>query len=137
MGTVVMQSPDGAFVPKGGKFLNSIFDEWVRRDIGKMFVQIFDVMLSAWATGHSPLCVFSPPAATLWLSNMMDHCTVVTITFILNTGLVLFSIIGSLSRQGTTTAFGDAKQSTLPTQCKECDYLFACHGECPAPLCYH
>ncbi len=43
-----------------GKFLCAIFDEWVRRDVGRIFVQMFDVTLESWVGAPSSLCVFNP-----------------------------------------------------------------------------
>ncbi len=47
-----------------GRFLISVFDEWVRRDVGRMFVQIFDVALAAWMGMPPGICAFSERCGT-------------------------------------------------------------------------
>jgi len=78
---------DRSIKPKQyGKFLSAIFDEWIKTDVGRVYVQIFDVALGAWVGQPPSLCIFAPtcassppPAATPWLSNIPGICILVTI----------------------------------------------------------
>jgi uncharacterized protein len=116
-----------------GKFLSTIYDDWVRNDIGKHYVQIFDVTLANWI-GESPgLCVFSE---TCGLSAVIEHngdvysCDhfVYRENFL---GNIQNHSLGQLINSEKQFKFGLDKRDSLPTYCKNCDYRFACHGECP------
>jgi uncharacterized protein len=116
-----------------GRFLSAIFDEWVRRDVGQVFVQTFDVALGAWMGEPPGLCVFSPTCgAALALEHngdlyACDHYVEPRCLLgnILQTPLV--ELVGSVAQR----SFGDAKQAALPALCRACPYLFACNGGCP------
>jgi uncharacterized protein len=116
-----------------GEFLSAIFDEWVRRDVGEMFVQFFDGVLAAYLRGHSSLCVLRPTCGDgLALEHngdvySCDHF--VDPPHLL--GNILETPVGELARSPKQLEFGEAKQTTLPGQCRKCAYLFACNGECP------
>jgi uncharacterized protein len=116
-----------------GRFLNAIFDEWLRRDVGEMFVQTFDGVLAAWVQGMSSLCIFRPTcgeALALEHTGDLYSCDhFVDRRYLL--GNVLETPAGDLARSERQRAFGQAKQDTLPSFCRACDFLFACHGECP------
>ncbi len=116
-----------------GRFLIEIFDEWVRRDVGEMFVQTFDGVLAAWVRGHSTLCIFRPSCGE---SGALEHngdlysCDhFVEPAYLLGniTETPLVELVASEQQR----AFGAAKSEALPRYCRECEYLFACHGECP------
>lgn len=116
-----------------GRFMNAIFDEWVRRDVGTMFVQFFDGVLAAYVRGYSSLCVLQPTCgAGVALEHngdlySCDHF--VDPAHLL--GNILETPLGELARSARQRAFGRAKQETLPAYCRACPYLFACNGECP------
>lgn len=116
-----------------GAFLNAIFDEWVRRDVGRVFVQIFDVALNAWAGERPGLCIFEE---TCGLALAMEHngdlysCDhyVEPRHLIGNLKeLPLIDIVNSENQQ----AFGLAKRDDLPRYCRECEVRFVCNGGCP------
>lgn len=116
-----------------GKFLIEIFDEWVCRDVGYMFIQFFDSVLESYVFGHSSLCVFQP---TCGLGIALEHngdvyaCDhYVEPDYLL--GNIMSTTIDKLVTSEKQRQFGQAKSSTLPTCCKECEYLFTCYGECP------
>jgi uncharacterized protein len=115
-----------------GRFLIAIFDEWVRRDVGKVFVQTFDVALGSWIGRHS-LCIFSPTcgrALALEHNGDLYSCDhYVEPEYLL--GNILQEPMERLVASEKQTAFGQAKLDTLPKYCRECDVRFACHGECP------
>ena len=116
-----------------GYFLSAIFDEWVRKDVGKIFVEIFDCTLANWM-GISPgICAYSKECGHAGvmehngdvyscdhfvfpeykLGNIRDHA-------------LIDMLYGEQQQE-----FSRLKHSSLPRQCKECDMEFACHGECP------
>jgi uncharacterized protein len=116
-----------------GDFLIALFDEWVKADVGTYFIQLFDSTLANWAgvqpgvcsltetCGHAAVMEFNGDVYSCdhfvfpeyRLGNIYDHTLVE----------MMFS-----ERQ---SQFGEAKKSSLPKQCRQCEYLFACHGECP------
>ena len=116
-----------------GSFLNAIFDEWVRRDVGEMFVQTFDGVLAAYVRGTSSLCIFQPTCgagAALEHNGDLYSCDhFVDPRYLL--GNIMEKPMGELMRSEPQRAFGRAKQETLPAYCRACEYLFACNGECP------
>jgi len=116
-----------------GSFLNAIFDEWVLHDVGEMFVQTFDGVLAAYLRGYSSLCIFRPTCGdgvALAHNGDVYSCDhFVDPEYLL--GNVLETPIGELVRSDRQRAFGSAKQESLPAYCRQCEYLFACNGECP------
>ncbi|MDH4139271.1 MAG: anaerobic sulfatase maturase [Coriobacteriia bacterium] len=116
-----------------GRFMSEIFDEWIRRDVGEMFVQFFDGVLAAYLFGQSSLCVLQPTCGegvVLEHTGDLYSCDhFVDAEHLL--GNIMESDIGTLVRSEKQRAFGMAKRETLPAYCLECEYLFACHGECP------
>jgi uncharacterized protein len=116
-----------------GQFLNTIFDEWVRRDVGRVFVQMFDVALAAWLGEPSGLCIFDE---TCGLGLAMEHngdiysCDhfVEPRHHLGNMQIIpLAELVGSAKQHH----FGLAKRETLPRYCRECPVRFACNGGCP------
>lgn len=116
-----------------GQFLITIFDEWIQRDVGKIFVQQFDAALANWAGAPAGVCIFSENCGrALAIEHngdiySCDHYVYPRYRLgnLMNTSLV--GMVDSPQQQ----AFGLAKSSTLPRYCRECPVRFACHGECP------
>ena len=125
---------DFSVTPKQwGNFLCTIFDEWVKRDVGKMFVELFDCTLANWAGVTPGICIFAKECGHAGvmefngdvyscdhfvfpeyrLGNIRDHT-------------LIEMLYGEQQR-----AFSTLKHRSLPQQCQECRYEFACHGECP------
>lgn len=116
-----------------GRFLIEVFEEWVRRDVGTVYVQMFDVALGNWVGAPPSLCVH---AETCGLALALEHtgdlysCDHfvepahrlgnITMTHMLD-------LVGSEQQ----LRFGQDKRDTLPRYCRECDVRFACHGGCP------
>jgi uncharacterized protein len=116
-----------------GDFLCQLFDEWVRKDVGRYFVQIFDVAMESWMGLPQSVCIYRPTcgdAAVIEhngdlyscdhyvdpenrLGNIMEH--------------PLASLMGSEQQR----RFGKDKAETLPQYCRSCEVRFACNGECP------
>jgi uncharacterized protein len=115
-----------------GRFLIAIFDEWVRRDVGKVFVQTFDVALGSWLGQHN-LCIFSPTcgnAVALEHNGDLYSCDhYVEPDYLL--GNIRDTPMGELVASPKQRAFGQHKLDSLPRYCRECEVLFACYGECP------
>ena len=116
-----------------GEFLVAIFDEWVRHDVGKTFVQLFDVALGIWMGLPSGLCLFRPTCGDgVALEHNGDVFSCDHFVYPeYRIGNVLNASLGDLVRGPRQRAFGDAKASTLPAYCRNCDVQFACNGECP------
>jgi uncharacterized protein len=116
-----------------GLFLSEIFDEWVRRDVGFMFIPFFDAVLASYAYGESTLCVLRPTcgdALALEHNGDLYSCDhYVDPVFLL--GNILEAPVGELLFSERQRAFGQAKSASLPGECRECRFLFTCHGECP------
>jgi len=115
-----------------GRFLNAIFDEWVRRDVGKVFVQMFDVALGSWVGQHN-LCVFSPTcgnALVLEHNGDLYSCDhFVEPDYLL--GNIQETHMIELIASDRQRQFGKHKLESLPHYCQECEVRFACHGGCP------
>jgi uncharacterized protein len=115
-----------------GRFLVAIFDEWVRRDVGKVFVQTFDVALGSWLGQHN-LCIFSPTcgsAVALEHNGDLYSCDhYVEPEYRL--GNIRETPMDALVSSTKQRAFGQHKLDSLPKYCRECSVLFACYGECP------
>lgn len=115
-----------------GRFLIEIFDEWVRRDVGEVFVQSFDAALANWL-GRPSTCIFSPEcgdAVALEHNGDLYSCDhYVEPAYRL--GNINETDLRQLVDSPTQRQFGEAKLNSLPRQCRECDVLFACYGECP------
>ncbi len=116
-----------------GRFLVAVFDEWVRRDVGKMFIQLFDASLASWFRGTSPLCIFRPTCGdgvALEHNGDLYSCDhFVEPRHLL--GNIMENPLGSMVRSPQQRHFGQEKQDSLPKYCRECEVKFACNGECP------
>ena len=116
-----------------GRFLTEVFDEWVRRDVGEVFVQTFDAALASWYGTEPALCVFAETcgnALALEHNGDLYSCDhFVDPDHLL--GNIMTTHMVELVAAPAQRAFGTAKRDTLPTQCRECPVLFACRGECP------
>lgn len=116
-----------------GNFLCAIFDEWVRKDVGKIFVEVFDCTLANWM-GISPgICAYSKECGH---AGVMEHngdvysCDHFVFPEYKLGNIRDHSLIDMLYGE-QQQEFSRLKHSSLPRQCKECDMEFACHGECP------
>jgi len=116
-----------------GNFLCAIFDEWVRNDVGQIFVQLFDVALGNWMGLGSSLCVFAEKCgAALVIEHngdlySCDHYVYPKYRL----GNIMNQSLGEMVRSAQQTKFGNDKLDALPRYCRECEVRFACNGECP------
>lgn len=116
-----------------GNFLCAIFDEWVHRDVGEMFVQLFEATLACW-TGVPPgICSLGPVcghAAAMEHNGDLYSCD----HFVFPShrlGNIRHTTLTEMMYGPQQTQFGNAKRAMLPRQCRECRWLFTCNGECP------
>lgn len=117
---------------KFGEFLIAIFDEWVRRDVGKIYVTTFDIALGSWLGQHNA-CIVSP---TCGRSLVLEHNgDVYSCDHYVEPdhriGNIRNATLEALVNSEKQRRFGQSKYDTLPRYCRECPVLFACYGECP------
>ena len=116
-----------------GKFLATVFDEWVRHDVGQVFVQTFDVALESWAGVPQSLCVFSPKCGqALVVEHNGDLYSCDHFVYPENKlGNIVERPMHGMLHSPQQKAFGNAKETALVSDCLQCDVRFACNGECP------
>ena len=116
-----------------GNFLVEIFQEWVRHDVGWIFVQVFETALSNWMGLGSTLCIFAETCGrALALEHngdvySCDHYVYPSYKL----GNLLDQEISVLADLPSQQSFGNAKRDSLPDYCRQCEVRFACNGECP------
>lgn len=116
-----------------GRFLTTIFDEWIQRDVGKTFILNFDGALAGWLGIAGTLCIFGP---TCGLGLVLEHngdlysCDhfVEPAHFL---GNILKTSMAAMIASEKQQQFGNNKRDTLPQFCRTCNFLFVCNGECP------
>jgi len=116
-----------------GQFLIAIFDKWLRQDVGRVYVQIFDIALGVWYGQRAGLCIFEE---TCGLALAMEHngdlysCDhYVEPNFFL--GNIDQENLMDLVASDEQSQFGSAKRDRLPRYCQECEVRFICNGGCP------
>jgi uncharacterized protein len=116
-----------------GKFLCSIFDEWVRNDVGRVYLQIFDVVLESWLGMQAGLCIFRETCGgALAIEHNGDLYSCDHYVYPDNKlGNILEQPMESLVNSAQQKKFGLDKRDALPRYCRECEVRFACNGECP------
>lgn len=116
-----------------GKFLATIFDRWIEQDVGKLFVQDFEVALANWMHLQPSLCVFAETCGqALALEHTGDlYCCDHFVEPEYRLGNILTHPLAAMIDSPKQKAFGEAKKTSLPQDCLECDVRFACHGGCP------
>jgi uncharacterized protein len=125
---------DRSIAPEGyGRFLIDVFEDWKRRDIGEVYVQMFDVALANWYGEPAGLCVHSE---TCGLALALEHTgDLYSCDHFVEPAYKLGNIRDSrmidLIVLPQQQEFGQAKRDALPPFCLACDVRFACHGGCP------
>lgn len=116
-----------------GHFLCTVFDQWVRNDVGSTFVQLFDTTLANWMGMEGSLCTMAREcghAGVMEYNGDVYSCD----HFVFpeyKLGNICDNTLTEMMYSERQRAFGQNKYRSLPQQCKSCHYLFACHGECP------
>lgn len=116
-----------------GNFLCTIFDEWVRKDVGNYYIQLFDATLANWAGVAPGICDMAKEcghAAVMEFNGDVYCCDHFVYPEYKLGNLHQKTLTGMLYSKRQKD-FGEMKYKSLPRQCKECEFLFACHGECP------
>jgi len=116
-----------------GRFLQQVFDDWVIQDVGRVYVQVFDVALESWYGVPQSLCVFKPTCGSaLAVEHNGDVYSCDHFVYPDNKlGNIMQKNLSSLVSSPQQTRFGNAKEFALPSDCRQCDVRFACNGECP------
>lgn len=116
-----------------GEFICQLFDEWVQHDVGTIFVQLFDATLARWVGEQPGICSMAENcghAGVLEYNGDLYSCDhFVSPEHLL--GNIHHTPINELMYGEKQRLFGQAKSKSLPQQCKECEWLFACNGGCP------
>lgn len=116
-----------------GSFLCTIFDEWVKEDVGKIFIQMFDSTLANWVGEQPGVCTLAKVcghAGVMEFNGDVYSCD----HFVFpeyKLGNIYENSLVEMMYSKRQQDFGNSKYTSLPNQCKNCDYLFACNGECP------
>ncbi len=116
-----------------GDFLIAIYEEWVRKDVGDIFVINFEWALSAWLGEPSPVCIFANKcgrAVALEHNGSVFACDHYVYPDY-RLGNVLTDNLGEMIEKSVVDGYGPHKERSLPRQCRECDVLKACWGGCP------
>lgn len=136
---IVERMPDGSVAPfsvrpeQWGSFLCDLFDDWVREDVGEMFVQLFDATLANWVGVMPGVCTMARScghAAVMEFNGDVYSCD----HFVFpqyKLGNIREKHLVEMMYGEQQTRFGRMKQEGLTLQCRECEWLFACNGECP------
>lgn len=116
-----------------GNFLCTIFDEWVKNDVGEYFIQLFDATLANWVGEQPGVCSLAKTcghAGVMEFNGDVYSCD----HFVFpqyKLGNIYSKTLVEMMYSDKQQQFGRNKFDSLPSQCKECQYLFACNGECP------
>ncbi|MDF7805871.1 anaerobic sulfatase maturase [Pontiellaceae bacterium B12219] len=116
-----------------GQFLCAVFDEWLKEDVGRIFVNLFDVALGAWCGMDSGLCIFSKECGKAVAMEhdggiySCDHYVYPDYAL----GNIMERSLEEMLYSDRQLKFGRDKAAALPGYCRECEFLFACNGECP------
>lgn len=116
-----------------GNFLCTIFDEWVKNDVGEYFIQIFDATLANWMGAQPGVCTMAPTcghAGVMEFNGDVYSCDHFVFPEFKLGNIYEKSLIEMMYSE-KQIQFGQQKKDSLPNKCKECNYLFACNGECP------
>ncbi|MFC1959588.1 anaerobic sulfatase maturase [Chloroflexota bacterium] len=125
--------------PQYGEFLSAIFDEWVRHDVGRVFVQLFDVAFAAWLGEPPGLCVFEE---TCGHAMVMEHNgDVYSCDHFVEPrhklGNMQIIPLAELASSEQQEKFGQDKRNRLPGYCRQCAVRFVCNGGCPKNRILH
>lgn len=118
---------------KFGRFYITVFDEWVRNDVGQYFVQLFDATLAGMVGQQPGVCIFGETcghASAMEFNGDIYSCD----HFVFpeyKLGNIKEKTVYEMMFSDKQLVFGANKRDTLPGQCRKCEYLKLCRGECP------
>jgi uncharacterized protein len=136
---IVRCTPDGQLTSESvtgeeyGRFLCTVFDEWIHHDLGRLDIQFFAEMSLVWAGGTANLCWMAPTCGRVLIVEhdggvyACDHF----VTPEHRIGDLETSLLGELVDAPIQRRFGDDKRDRLPAQCLSCSWLMVCYGGCP------
>ena len=138
-GNLASGSGEGELTPfsitpeQWGRFLCEIFDLWVKEDVGRVFVQIFDATLANYVGVEPGLCTLAPHCGH---AGVMEHngdvyCCDHFVFPEYKLGNIHTSSVVEMMGSRKQQEFGAAKQGSLPSQCRSCKWHKLCNGECP------
>lgn len=116
-----------------GNFLCKLFDEWVKNDVGQYFIQIFDSTLANWVGEQPGVCSMAKTCGHAGVMEFngdvysCDHYVFPEYKL----GNIYQKTLVEMMYSERQQEFGLMKQKSLPAQCNECEFLFACNGDCP------
>jgi uncharacterized protein len=116
-----------------GDFLIAVYEEWVRHDVGKIFVMNFEWALNAWIGNPSPVCIHAKICGRSVVMEhngdvfACDHCVYPHYRL----GNIMNSRIDAMVGKSLQSGFGVIKETALTNKCKGCEVLAACQGGCP------
>ncbi|MBQ8602425.1 MAG: anaerobic sulfatase-maturation protein [Bacteroides sp.] len=116
-----------------GNFLCVLFDEWIRTDVGRYFIQLFDATLANWVGEEPGICSMARScgkALAMEFNGDLYACDHYVFSEYKLGNIRSHSLAGMLYGK-EQMAFGENKWRKLTSRCNECKYLFACNGECP------
>ncbi len=116
-----------------GSFLCALFDEWVQHDVGRYYIQLFDATLANWMGVPPGVCSMAKTcghAGVMEFNGDVYACDHYVFPAY-KRGNIREKTLTEMMYSNEQLQFGRDKYEKLPAQCKACDYLFACHGECP------
>ena len=116
-----------------GNFLCGIFDEWNRKDLGRIYVHYFEAAVETWMGHVSPLCTQSPMCGK-GLALERDGSVYACDHFVYpeyRIGNIMEKPLEEMAYSELQERFGKTKEGLLPEYCRRCEYEFACFGECP------
>lgn len=116
-----------------GQFLSKVFDRWLQKDVGRIFVNMFDSVLSAWCGQPNGMCVLSPAcghALALEANGDVYNCDHYVYPEH-KLGNIHHQSLKEMNNSAQAIKFGLDKQRKLTGQCQSCEFRFACHGGCP------
>lgn len=116
-----------------GEFLVTIFDEWVKQDVGEYFIQLFDATLANWVGAQPGVCTM---ARTCGHAGVMEYngdvyCCDHFVFPEYKLGNIRTHTLVEMMYSDRQQRFGADKYDKLPSQCRNCEFIFACNGECP------
>lgn len=132
-GEAIRLAPFSVTPEQWGGFLCAVFDEWVKEDVGTYFVQLFDATLANWVGEPPGVCTLAPTCGQVGVMEFngdvyaCDHFVFPPYKL----GNIRQQSLVEMMYGERQQAFGRRKQTSLPAQCRQCEWLFACNGECP------